>query len=286
MTDSHTILRAEIVTLENQILDLEFELAQKESALANARSWPDDFAAHGAINNNVSVKNAKLANSISLTESLAPEHETTEPALDSQKALKDLSTTSDRDPRSFSEKVSDLLVTDSAGKNTAIVSHVIVDMADNTENLPDHALQSLYQTQTNSEVKRIAAQVLSMRGDNSLIDKQINTARTGLQSENPIERQKTLAELAKTHYAGAANLIAPMLKDTDTGVKLDALLALRSTGNQSHIHLLDSLTDSPDPAVSWLANDVVKKLQNLSDTARTQLTKEDITAELQMVGIP
>src|SRR5690606_6246498 len=117
-------------------------------------------------------------------------------------------------------------------------------------------------------------------------DKQVSDAQARLSSESSVEKQKALVELAKTRYAGAANAIAPLLKDSDTGVKLDALLALRATGNQSHVHLAESLVNHADPAVSWLAKDVVDSLQNLSDKARTKIASADIVAELPITSSP
>jgi HEAT repeat protein len=77
-----------------------------------------------------------------------------------------------------------------------------------------------------------------------------------------------------------------LLDDADNSVKLDALLALRTTGNQSHLRQVEALVSHPDPAVSWLAKDVVNTLQNLSEKARTQLGSADILAELPAVTAP
>ena len=159
-------------------------------------------------------------------------------------------------------------------------------MAENPTILPDYALSALYHNQTNPDIKRVAAQVMSLRGDNTLIEKQITDAQAGLNSPNPETRQKTLVELAKTRYHSAADAIAPLLQDKDIGVKLDALLALRATGNESHVYLVQSLVNHPDESVSWLAKDVISDLQNLSDRARTQIASTDIVAELPVAEAP
>ncbi len=283
LTADDSIQREQVVKLENRIQDLESLLAQKEKSLDKTRAWSwDSVAQRPASDHNPSAK----AKAEDLTnQAVAPELEVAETALDIQQTLKNLSTTSDRDPRSFSEKVTDLLATNPSRENIAIASQGIVDMAESTENMPDQALESLYQNQTNPEVKRVAAQVMSMRGNNGLMEKQISEARAGLRSDNPVDRQKVLVELAKTRYAGAANIIAPLLQDSDNSVKLDALLALRATGNQSHVYLVESLVNHPDPAVSWLAQDVVNNLQNLSDKARTRLAGADIVAELPIMAM-
>jgi hypothetical protein len=281
-TTDDSIQREQIAKLENRILDLEFLLEQKEKSLDKTRTWSWDSVAQGGASESSPSSKTKSTSETALA---MPEREVAAAAPDIQQTLKNLSTTSDRDPRSFSEKVTDLLATNPSQENIAIASQGIVDMAESRENMPDQALEFLYQSQTNPELKRVAAQVLSMRGNNGLMEKQISEARSGLRSSNPLERQKVLVELAKTRYAGAANIIAPLLQDNDNSVKLDALLALRATGNQSHVYLVESLVNHPDPAISWLAHDVVDNLQNLSDKARTRMASADIVAELPVMAM-
>jgi HEAT repeat protein len=112
----------------------------------------------------------------------------------------------------------------------------------------------------------------------------IAEAKPALGSENPNVRRQALNDLAKTHYAGAASAIAPLVQDSDISVTLDALLALRATGNESHIHYVEKLVNHPDQSVNWLANDVINTLQNLSTKARTKLTSADIAAELPPIA--
>lgn len=290
LTADDSLQREKISALENRILDLELLLTQKEEELTDARFFsasafgaPDTLALRqpGATKNQSTVAATNTQ----------PEQAESELALsnatpDSQQLLKDLGTRSDRDPRSFSEKVNDLLVGNASKENIAIVSKSVFDMAESREILPDYELESLYQQQTNPDLKRVVAQVLSSRGDNRLIEKQIVEAQAGLRSDNPAERQQALVELAKTRYANAANAIAPLLQDDNNSVKLDALLALRATGNQSHTRLVEALVNDPDPAVSWLAKDVISNLQNLSEKARTHLASTDIVAELPVIAAP
>jgi hypothetical protein len=200
--------------------------------------------------------------------------------------LKDLATNSLNDPRSFAEKANDLLSNDPTKEKVAIVSKGIFDMTNDRENLPDYMLQSMYNNQTHPDLKRVIAQVLSNRGNNALIDRQITEAQTRLKSADPGERQSALTNLAKTHSSNAATAIAPLLKDPNIDVKLDALLALRATGNQTHINLVENLLNDPDPSVSSLAKDVIGDLRNLSDSARSLLSIADIAAELPMMQNP
>lgn len=289
LTDDDVSQREQIASLENRILDLELLLAQKEEELADARFF--STRAFGPVDTSVQQHASATQNPYTPAEANAqPAPAESElagsPMPDSQQLLKDLSTLSDRDPRSFSEKANALLAGNPGKENIALVSKGVFDLADNRDILPDYELESLYQSQTNPDLQRVIAQVMSTRGDNRLLEKQITKAQTNLSSDNPAIRQQALVELGKTRYASAANAIAPLLQDGDTNVKLDALLALRATGNQSHVRLAETLVNHPDPAVSWLAKDVVNSLQNLSERARTQLANTDIVAELPVIAAP
>lgn len=276
-------LRQQVTTLENRILELESSLAQKDEALNRARAFARfEQQLPGVLESLEQAPTTPNNDPVSLDEA-AIQAATSEQT--AEQKVRDLSTNSDRDPRPFSQKVQDLLAADASKANIAIASKGIFDMADNRESLPNQELEAVYYGQTDPELKRVAAQTLSLRGDNSLLDKQINDAQPGLRSDDPAQRQRTLVDLAKTRYAGAADLIAPLLEDKDTGVKLDALLALRATGNQRHIHLVEALANHPDPAVSWLAQDVIANLQNLSEKARTRIATSDIGAELPFLGV-
>ncbi|MGV8836271.1 HEAT repeat domain-containing protein [Cellvibrio sp.] len=289
LIDDDSLQREQITSLENRILDLELSLAQKEEELADARFF--SAGAFGLASTSEPAPNLATNQQAAVAApNTQSEHSANEQgsnvAVDSQQLLKDLVTLSDRDPRSFSEKANDLLARNASKENIAVVSKSVFDLAENPDVLPDYELQSLYQNQSNPDLQRVIAQVMSTRGDNGLLEKQIAKTQTSLSSENPAIRQQALVELGKTRYASAANAIVPLLQDSDTNVKLDALLALRATGNQSHVRLVETLVSHPDPAVSWLAKDVVNSLQNLSERARTQLASTDIVAELPVIAAP
>ena len=278
-----------ILSLEDQIKDLEASLAQKDENLKSLRvlalrqqnkgslvtvNTVTEICGQATQNNNVPVlQNDNVQAS-------------TNNDFNGTQVLRDLGTKSESDPRSFSDKVSDLLAGNPTGEKVAIVSKSIVDMVDNREIVPDYMLQSMYSTQTDPDLKRVIAQVLSNRGNNSLMDSQITEAQLQLKSENPIDRQQALTHLAKTRSMSAANAITPLLNDPNIDVKLNALLALRATGNQTHVAYVEGLANDPDPAVSTLAKEVVGDLRNLSDSARTMLSVADIAADLPIVQIP
>ena len=208
------------------------------------------------------------------------------PATDIEQIRKDLSTRFIGDPRTFGEKLRDFVAENAHPQTIAIACKVVADLAENPDTLTNPELDSLYHNQTNTELKRVLAQVLSLRGDNTLLEKLVAEAKPSLTNSNPAERRKVLVELAKTHYAGAANAISPLVQDSDVSVQLDALLALRATGNESHIYHLENLLNHPDQSVNWIANDAINQLQNLSTKARTRLNMADIVAELPPIVTP
>lgn len=283
LTDNEPNQSAYISTLENRISDLESLLAQRDGKASTPHFSAGTFAQQ---TNNETKKGIGAAGKNTVTEGINNEQRNNAGIIDSKQLQRDFATRSDLDPRSFSEKANALLANNSSKESAVIISNGIVDMAGNREILPDYELELLYQNQSDPDIKRVAAQVLATRGDNRLIEKQITDAQTSLKSDDPAERQKALVELAKTRYVNAANAIAPLLQDENSSVKLDALLALRATGNQSHTRLVEALLNDPDPAVSWLANDVINNLQNLSERARTQLASADIIAELPVIAAP
>lgn len=282
LTNDDAFQHQQIALLETRVQGLEALLAQKEEELKNAHFFGTaGFAQHSSTTANNPITKASIQLDSAQAENPGREaEEMTASTADNDQVLKDLMTLFIGDPRSFSEKVNDFIASDPSKKNIAIASTGIFNLADNRDILPDHSLQSLYLEQADPDIKRVVAQVASLRGDNSLIDMRIAEMEANLKSDNPAERQKVLVELAKTRYAGAVNAIVPLLQDSDVGVKLDALLALRATGNQSHIRLVEELANDPNESVSWLANDVISNLQNLSDRARTRLASNDIVAEL------
>ena len=275
-----------ITALENKIIDLEIVLAKKEQELLDARLFAFDSAEQPRpIEKKTTTTTPDVVTAMQAEEADV-QAATSESIAARDQAVKDLVTQTENDPRSLTEKINELLVSNPSRENLAIASKSLYDMAENPTILPDYALSALYHNQTNPDIKRVAAQVMSLRGDNTLIEKQITDAQAGLNSPNPETRQKTLVELAKTRYHSAADAIAPLLQDKDIGVKLDALLALRATGNESHVYLAQALVNHPDESVSWLAKDVISDLQMLSDRARTQIASTDIVAELPVAEAP
>lgn len=267
-----------ILAMEARIKTLETLLAQKEDDLRRARfALPRQAGQYPAV---AATNNPLKTSTTNDQQQLLAGNPTTDAPINTYQVMRDLGTQSVNDPRSFPEKVKDFLADNPTKAKIAIASKSVFDMAHDRENLSDYALQTIYNNQTDPDLKRVIAQVLSMRGNNSLIDNQISEAQLNLSSENPVDRQQALTSLAKTHYVNAANTIAPLLQDSDINVKLDALLAIRATGNQTHVRLVEKLLNDPDPAVSSLASDVVSNLRNLSEVARTTLSNADVASEL------
>jgi hypothetical protein len=282
--DGYSTGQEQLVALENRIHELDVLLAQKDEELMRLRGNESGNIQQNSLIANNAAQESKPANRKSIEQSDGLT--ITAPVRDTQQILKDLATRNDFNPRTFSERVNDFLSANPGKENIALATKAVADMAENSDSLPDFELEAVYQKQTDPDLKRVTAQVLSMRGDNSLLEKQITESQAGLSSDNPEVRQKTLVALAKTHYAGAADKIAPLLQDKNVSVKLDALLALRATGNESHVHLVQDLVNHPDPSVSWLAKDVINNIQNLSEKARTKVSTNDIVTELPPIANP
>jgi hypothetical protein len=280
--DDYSTGQEQLAVLENRIHELDFLLAQKDEELMRLRG----NESQNIQQNSLTANNAAQTSQASNQKSVEPLNGSTiaAPVSDTQQILKDLATRNDFNPRTFSERINDFLSANPGKENIALATKAVADMADNSDSLPDFELEAVYQKQTDPDLKRVTAQVLSMRGDNSLLEKQVTESQAGLNSDNPEVRQKTLVALAKTHYAGAADKIAPLLQDKNVSVKLDALLALRATGNESHVHLVQDLVGHPDPSVSWLAKDVIDNIQNLSGKARTKVSTDDIVSELPPIA--
>lgn len=200
--------------------------------------------------------------------------------------LKDLESDPAIDSRSSSTKLQDLLSGNPDKEKIAVASRFIFYKAKYPQDLPDDVLQSLFVNQSDPDLRRVIAQVMSQRGNNTYLITQITGLRTQLSSNQAVDRQQALSELAKTHHVNAAEAIAPMLQDSDTNVKLAALFALRDTGNQKHVALANILTNDPDPSVSALASDVAASLRNLSVSAHTAFSRADIESELPPLTNP
>lgn len=193
---------------------------------------------------------------------------------------KDLITRFVGDPRSFVEKSTDLLADKTNTHAVAVIAKGVFDMANVKEIVSDYDLETLYNSQPNSDLRRVTAQVMSMRGDNRLIEAHAATLAQQMDGASVDTKRRTLVELGRLRHVSAAHLIAPLLNDPSDEVKLDALLALKLTGNQSHVDLVRSLTNHPNESVKWLANDVVENLQVFSDVARTRVSRVDAASEL------
>ena len=200
--------------------------------------------------------------------------------------LKDLDEVSDADSRTYAEKLQELLSEGSTEEEAAIASRFIFEKARDQQGLPDYSLQAIYATQTNPDLKRVIAQVMSQRGNDALLNNHISEVQARLKSAQPGDRLEALSQLGKTHSTHAVDAIAPSLQDPDPTVRLAALLALRDTGNQRHVDLVETMINDPDPSISSLAGDVLSRLKTLSSSARTSFSRSDIEAELPPIANP
>ena len=207
-------------------------------------------------------------------------------AASSYQILKALEDDSATDPRSHAEKLHELLANNPTEEEAAIACRFIFNEAADRQDLPDYALQAIYASQSNPDLKRVIAQVLSQRGNDVLLNAQIAEAQATLKSANAKDRLDALNQLGKIHSVRAVDAIAPFLQDSDSTVRVAALFALRDSGNLRHVNLVEPMTSDPDPSVSTLAANVVSTLRNLSSSARTSYSRADIEAELPPIANP
>jgi len=269
-----------IQSMKVTIRTLQSSLEVKEGELKHIRSHSRDQESA------ISRPQEKETSANGVREKTGGEQAGSGSATGSLQILRDLENVSDADPRSSAEKLQELLSDGASEEEAAIASRFIFDKARDQQALPDYSLQAIYVSQTNPDLKRVIAQVMSQRGNDVLLNSHIAEAQARLKSAQPGDRLGALGQLGKTHSTHAVDAIAPALQDPDTTVRLAALFALRDTGNQRHVNLAESLLNDPDPSVSSLAGDVLSSLRNLSSNARTSYSRSDIEAELPPIANP
>ena len=269
----------EIDSLESKVKTLEASLQKADGDLKNAqflllhKNSSTNLPANGELAATRQVKESESARNGGDQTSGNMGHNTVQ-------ALRNLEISPAGDSRSFVEKVNDLLSNNPTKDKIAVASKGIFDMARDRQRLPDDALQTIYNNQTDPDLKRVIAQVLSQRGNDTLLEDQVAKAQVKLKSGQSSDRQEALVQLAKMRNVKAADAILPLLHDPDTNVKLDALLALRNNGNAMDVGYVEMMRDDPNPAVSSLASDVANDLRDLSASARTSMSASDIEAGL------
>jgi len=204
----------------------------------------------------------------------------------SYQILNELDADSATDPRTYEQKLQALLADDPTEEEAAIACRFIFNKAADVRGLPDYALQAIYASQTNPDLKRVIAQVMSQRGNDALLNDQVAESQAALKSAEPRQRLDALGQLGKIHSVHAVDAIVPSLQDSDSTVRVAALFALRDNGNQRHVNLVEPMTHDPDPSVSTLAGNVVSTLRNLGASARTSYSRADIEAELPPIANP
>lgn len=266
----------QIAAMQSKIENLQGQLAQARANPGNMQS-PSVFQ----VGNNLPAGSSGVIASAKQAKDGKSCTTTVDPAVaKSVQLLRNLEISPANDSRTFVQKINDLLAGNPSREKIAIVTKGIFDLARDREHLPDYTLQSIYDNQTDPDLKRVIAQVLSQRGIDTLLDDQVTEAQAQLKSTQPSERQSALVQLGKLRNVKAANAILPYLNDPDVNVRLDALLALRSTGNESDVSYVDMMRNDPNPAVSSLAADVASDLRDLSTRARTTMSTSDIEAGL------
>ena len=270
-----TDLSQQNIAMENKIKTLEALLTKTEE---DSKSTPV-FSLHQNGSNNFPAAN-KMAEVTKQVKENGCTPTATNSVPNSIQALRNLEISPANDYRSFAEKAKDLLSGNPTREEIAIVSKGLFDKASDQVGLSDYALQSMYNSQTNPDLRRVIAQVLAQRGNDTLLNDQIAQAEAGLKSTQPGDRQNALNQLAKTRNIKAVDAIVPLLHDPDINVRLDALQALRNTGNEQNFGVVEMMRNDPNPAISSLATEVASDLKDLSSSAHTTVSTSDIEAGL------
>lgn len=274
---AHTPMSEELRMLQERNMELQAKLEELQWQARSAQdNIKDRSAQHDSDVAPKNDKNNQLSAAGTMTVTRGP---------GSIQILKGLESDS-TDTKSPSDKLQDLLSGNPDKEKIAIASRFIFLKSKYPLELPDDALQSLFASHNDPDLRRVIAQVMSQRGNNTYINNQIAELRSQLNSNQAVERQQALSELGKTHYIKAAEVIAPLLQDADPNVRLSALFALRDTGNQRHVELANNLINDTDPSVSALAAEVGANLKNLSLSARTMFSRSDIESELPPLANP
>ena len=201
-------------------------------------------------------------------------------AAEADQQLKDLLTLAWNDRRDMRERIDAFLAGHPGSTGIAVASRGVYDLVDRPDLLSNADLDALYLDQQDPAFKRVLAQAASMRGDSSLVELHVAETAQGLHSPEPAQRHQALVELARTRHVAAADRAAPLLRDADPGVVLDALLALRASGNRRHVPAVQPLLGHPHEPVRWLAREVVDELRMRSDDARTRVARAELAQEL------
>jgi hypothetical protein len=267
--------------MQQSIATLRSSLAGTEAELKDVRSRLLEYGIADAMDR---IREKKLGRASEIAS--RPQEVASPTGTGSLQILKDLENSSESDPRSYAQKLQELLSDSGTDEAAAIASRFILEKARDQDGLPDHSLQALYSSQSNPDLKRVIAQVLSQRGNDALLNSYIAETQARLESPQSPDRLDALSRLGKLHSTRAVNAIAPFLQDSDPTMRLAALFALRDSGNQQHVGLVENMIHDPDPSVSTLADSVVNSLKNLSSTAHTSYSRSDIEGELPPIANP
>jgi HEAT repeat protein len=270
--DGKEELGSEQETLLQKIADLETQVEQLQKQLAIK---PQGFKLSNGTIAAQAPSNTVIDNANPITQHAGPQELPAE-----YQALDKLRNLASASPAEAAALLQTLAENNRDNKNSPVIARGVYDLSKDSQSLPNDLLTSIYSNQTDLDVKRVSAQVLAQRGDNSLLEKYIAENAGNFTHNDPSERSAALHALSKTGSKLAAGAIQPLLKDPDTSVRMDALLALRATGNQSHVNGVKHLLNDPDENLRDLARDVIDNLSHLNENAHTKISDADISQAL------
>ncbi|MDO6684130.1 MULTISPECIES: HEAT repeat domain-containing protein [unclassified Agarivorans] len=193
-------------------------------------------------------------------------------ASDTVAALRQLASDS---PFDVEEQINTLLLSKQAN-DLAALSRLIYEWRQEPQSLPDYLVTTIYDNGHNDNLRRISAQVLAQRGDYSLLEDYVAEQSEAINSNQDHQRSQALYALSQTNNYLAVPLIQPLLNDPSASIRVDALMALRATGNGTHAAIAQELVGDSNQQISALAKEVVNLLNQLPDDARQRVSQDDI----------
>ena len=116
----------------------------------------------------------------------------------------------------------------------------MLQLQSNTDLLTNNDLKNLFQLDSKT-LKKLAAQILSDRGDTSLANSDSNLFDSDIENENPGVRLQTLFEITSLHKVGALPNIKLSLKDADSSIRLQALNLISVYGSDKDVTSIEPL---------------------------------------------
>ena len=135
----------------------------------------------------------------------------------------------------------------------------MLQLQSNTDLLINNDLKNLFQLDSKT-IKKMVAQILSDRGDTSLVNSDVNLFGSDITNENPGVRLQTLFEMTSLHKFDALPNIKLSLTDADASIRLQALNLISVYGSDKDVTSIEPLLMDTNPQVRVQSQLALKNL--------------------------